>query len=330
MAKKIPLVSRRRFEDLRVRFRALQARLETATNLPDLEETFGLTRLLPTATCWTQDDWNRFSASAVLGRLLAEDEIILARHRFEEEWTLAGYSSPAGRFVNFRVDNLSGGRREGNRFFPNIRERLACPLSGLNNRQRLSASLISAELSDREVAARVYLMEQVTPLYQWISDTWNACEIVGSEYLGPDLPPGQVVNGIRHEDVHNLSLESASIDLVVSNDVMEHVPWPKLAFKEIARVLRPGGQALMTFPFFSDRRESIVRAEVIDGKVAHRHEPVFHGNPVSADGSLVFTDFGWDLFDLIRDQGFRDAAMEVYHSPSFGHLGVGSVIRLVR
>ena len=298
--------------------------------MSDLEWTFGLTPLLSTATCRTQEDWNCFSASAVHGRLLAEDEMILAPHRFEEEWTLAGYSSPVGQFVNFRVDNLSGGRREGNRFFPNIRERLACPVSGLNNRQRLIASLISAELSDRKVAARVYLMEQITPIYRWISNTWSACEIVASEYLGPNLPPGQVVNGIMHEDVHDLSPESASIDLVVSNDVMEHVPWPKLAFKEIARILRPGGHALMTFPFFSDRRESVVRAEVIDGKVVHRHEPVFHGNPVSADGSLVFTDFGWDLFDLIRDQGFRGAAMEIYHSPSFGHLGVGIVIRLVR
>lgn len=32
--------------------------------------------------------------------------------------------------------------------------------------------------------------------------------------------------------------------------------------------------------------------------------PSYHGNPVSAEGSLVFTHFGWPLFDDIVEAGF--------------------------
>jgi Methyltransferase domain len=334
---KFPLVSRGRFEALRRRldlfsgeYRKTQLKRAFADHmLTNLARTFDLTRLHPVAVCRNEADWSRFLVSPLTKGLLEEDEAILAKHVFDEEWELAGYSSPAREIVNFRVDMLFGGAREEGRFVPNIRERLVCPVSGLNNRQRLISSLISAELSGQKGKRVVYLMEQVTDFYKWTRARHGDHDIFGSEYLGNEIAPGQIVKGIRHEDIDRLSFANSSIDLLVSNDVMEHVPWPSRAFREIARVLRPGGQALMTFPF-STRSESVVRAELIDGSIVHRLEPVYHGNPLSAEGSLVFTDFGWDVMDLIRGEGFPDVALEIYHSALAGHLGLGPVFRLVR
>lgn len=46
-----------------------------------------------------------------------------------------------------------------------------------------------------------------------------------------------------------LPLGDASFDTVVVSDVMEHLPDPALAWREIARVLAPGGTLLLNVPF---------------------------------------------------------------------------------
>ena len=50
-----------------------------------------------------------------------------------------------------------------------------------------------------------------------------------------------MVQGVRCENLEELTFPDESIDLHISQDVMEHVFQPKRAFAEIARTLRPGG-----------------------------------------------------------------------------------------
>ena len=83
---------------------------------------------------------------------------------------------------------------------------------------------------------------------------------------------------------------------------------------------------LATIPFHRDNDLSVIRAKLIDGKVEHILPPAFHGNPVAANGSLVFTDFGWDVLNVMKVNGFFDVALDVYASPEFGHLGGGQLI----
>jgi len=47
-------------------------------------------------------------------------------------------------------------------------------------------------------------------------------------------------------DVMRLPLAPASVDVVVSKQVLEHVPDPVATLREIARVLRPGGRVLLS------------------------------------------------------------------------------------
>ncbi|MEN8226492.1 MAG: class I SAM-dependent methyltransferase, partial [Bacteroidota bacterium] len=91
------------------------------------------------------------------------------------------------------------------------------------------------------------------------------------------------------------------------------------------------GLMLATIPFHSNKVESVTRAKFVDGQLDHVLTPAYHGNPISADGSLVFTDFGWDVLNEIRSAGFSDVSIEVYASVEFGHLGGGQLIfRLVK
>ena len=253
MTAKLPLVSRARFESVRTQYRALTTRLDAGMAsidlLLELAAILAATRLVPVATCRDRAEWERFRSGPAFQAIETEDEAILARRRFDETWRLPGYSFPAERFVNFHVDNLLG-RRDGDRFLPNVRESLVCPVTALNNRQRcLMATLIATKVAKRGGPCDIYLMEQVTSVFKWVRARFADHRTVGSEYLGPDLSPGQIVDGLRHEDIHSLSFADDSIDLIVSADVMEHVASPARAFSEVARVLRPGGVALMTFPF---------------------------------------------------------------------------------
>ena len=213
---------------------------------------------------------------------------------------------------------------------PNWRERLVCSSCGMNNRQRLVARLMQ-QVPMPSAHRAVYLMEQVTPIFEWARVFVDA-EVHGSEYLGPQYQGGQRVHGVRHEDVMNLSYPDRSFDLIVSNDVLEHIPDPEGAFRECHRVLKPGGSMLATFPFHVQMEASVSRARLAaGGGVEHLLAPQYHGNPVSSEGSLVFHDFGWDLLDVIRGAGFSSALSEVYCSHEYGHFGTGLLVfRMVK
>jgi GT2 family glycosyltransferase/glycosyltransferase involved in cell wall biosynthesis len=241
--------------------------------------------------------------------------------------SLDGFCIPCNQPVSFLVDMNSGGEKLGNLWKPNWRERMECPVCRMNNRQRLMATLVKQDLKQfSHQTADVYFMEQVTPIFQWALQEFPQHGIIGSEYLGFDHVGGSIVQGIRHEDVMNLSFADESFDLIISNDVFEHVPLPEAAFKECVRVLRPGGKMLATIPFYNDREESVARARMIDGKLKHLLPPSYHGNPISAKGSLVFTDFGWNMLNVMHSSGFSEVQVDIYASRIYGHMGSGQLV----
>src|SRR5208283_2406497 len=116
-----------------------------------------------------------------------------------------------------------------------------------------------------------------------------------SEYFD-DVPVGTLgPNGVRCEDLTRLTYADESFDVVVSQDVMEHVPDPARAFREISRVLRPGGSHFFTVPQNPSLKKSVTRAHLDPNGVEYLLPPEFRGDAIRAQGALVFTDFGSDL-----------------------------------
>lgn len=244
-----------------------------------------------------------------------------------KRFTVQAYCSVCNRQTPMLVDYLFSQRVPGQKPVPNWRERLECPFCGMNNRQRLIAGLIKKILEQGESARKdIYFMEQVTPIFLWARKAFGEHNILGSEYLGDGLQAGTIKQGIRHEDAMNLSFADASLDLIVSNDVLEHVPNPFKAFSECARVLGHRGVLLMTVPFHSNMESSATRAVLGAEGIRYLLPPEYHGNPVSSKGSLVFTDFGWDLLEKIRDAGFGDVSVELYASRYYGHCGGAQLV----
>ena len=52
-------------------------------------------------------------------------------------------------------------------------------------------------------------------------------------------------------DINDIPVEDAAFDAIVCTEVLEHVPRPDLALLEFARILKPGGQLLLTAPMRS-------------------------------------------------------------------------------
>jgi SAM-dependent methyltransferase len=126
----------------------------------------------------------------------------------------------------------------------------------------------------------------------------NCPSYTASHYF-PDVPRGEYRDEIRSEDLSRLTLESGALDLFITSDVFEHVIEPEEAFREIARVLRPGGMHVFTMPFYPWNEKSVQRARLVDNEIVLLEEPVYHGNPLSEEGSLVTYDWGRDFPFLV-------------------------------
>jgi SAM-dependent methyltransferase len=116
----------------------------------------------------------------------------------------------------------------------------------------------------------------------------------------PDESSGSVIRGYRNENLESLSFDDASLDLHITQDVMEHVFDASQVFREIARTLRPGGAHVFTVPIVLEGQSSRRRAERLpDGSINHLLPAQYHGNPVNDMGSLVTIDWGDDICQVI-------------------------------
>ncbi|HVF03311.1 MAG TPA: methyltransferase domain-containing protein [Frankiaceae bacterium] len=88
-------------------------------------------------------------------------------------------------------------------------------------------------------------------------------------------------------DLQKIDLPDASLDVVMTSHVLEHVPDTSAALNELMRVLKPGGSVILLVP-------------VLQGATAPPAEPEFHG-----DDTPVFWRFGLDLTGTLRAHGFE-------------------------
>lgn len=203
---------------------------------------------------------------------------------------------------------------------PNWRERLICPSCKLNNRMRATLHLIEQEAQPKKDGI-IYISEQSTPLYRQLKRRYP--KTVGSEYLNQDFQPGQINRrGIRHESLTKLSFESHSLDLILSFDVLEHIPNYRQALEECFRCLKPDGKLFFSVPFIKSSQPTITRATVQeDGKILHLLPPEYHGDPLNPKGCLCFYHFGWELLENLREIGYKSAEALIYWSNEYGYLG---------
>jgi SAM-dependent methyltransferase len=133
-------------------------------------------------------------------------------------------------------------------------------------------------------------------------------------YYWPGVPPGEKKEGVRCENLEALTLPPASLDLVITSDIVEHIRRPWRAFEQILTVLRPGGRHVMSIPVDHPMRpRSSPRVDTTTDQDVHLQEPVYHGSPRDPRGSLVYTDFGADVPDRLVDMGYEASVHHGHH-----------------
>lgn len=77
------------------------------------------------------------------------------------------------------------------------------------------------------------------------------CRAYSYSYYYEDKPLGQALEaGGTNQNLEKLTFEDNSFDIIITEDVMEHVFEPKKAFREIARCLKPNGLHIFTTPIY--------------------------------------------------------------------------------
>jgi len=158
-----------------------------------------------------------------------------------------------------------------------------CPQCGSRERHRLLWLWVTSAATNRLAGKRILHFAPEKALRRALRDN--------PRYKTADL----VQRGVTHRvDVTQLPMASETYDAVIANHVLEHIDDDRLAMRELFRVLRPGGSALLTTPVNPTRRETYEDAAITDPVERHAH--------FNAPDHRRF--YGLDFADRLTDAGF--------------------------
>lgn len=98
----------------------------------------------------------------------------------------------------------------------------------------------------------------------------------------------------HHVDVTRLPMPGGTYDIVIANHVLEHIDDDRLAIREMFRVLRAGGTALLTVPVNPSRAVTYENPAITDPIARHAH--------FNARDHRRY--YGLDFADRLMDAGF--------------------------
>jgi SAM-dependent methyltransferase len=170
-----------------------------------------------------------------------------------------------------------------------------CPHCSAFERQRLLSLYLENEA---QIATRPFTLLHFAPeacMMRYFARHPNV------EYIGGDLDPPR---GAIRLDITDIALESASVDILICSHVLEHVPDDARAMREMRRVLRRGGSALIMGPVEYERPTTYEDPSIV--------------SPTARAAAFGQSDhvrlYGADFEQRLRDAGFDvDASRYATH-----------------
>lgn len=194
----------------------------------------------------------------------------------------------------------------------NLRESLLCEVCGASCRNRFLASGLLDLVGDEHVrsivdlAARrdgpqIFDTDGFSPLFKFL----KAAEFYTSSIYNPNRAFGQLIRPkVMNVDLQAMPFPDESYDIILTSDVMEHVRKDDAAHREIYRCLRPGGAYVFTVPYVPGWQTNQIRVDSSGADDIYLMEKQFHGDPMSANGILVYRIYGQELIAQLRRIGF--------------------------
>lgn len=156
------------------------------------------------------------------------------------------------------------------------------------------------DLGDKQV----YVLSAAGPLFEYLQ---RSCRHLTFSLYSDAVAPGEYADGVLSQDVQRLTLPNGSFDLCVHSEVFEHVPDDLAGFRELHRVLKPGGATIFTVPV-SDRDITLERARMVGGRIEHIYPPEYHNDQLRGS-VLAFRDYGRDVTTRLESAGFHDVRL---------------------
>jgi hypothetical protein len=247
----------------------------------------------------------RFASQAEFREFLDTGQSTLdARYEYEmglatreQRFTQGGTCAPCLRPAVFTAAAEGGELLRDGRLVPNWRETLHCDCRDpLSNRQRALLHFV-----------------QATGVLPWarmlLLGVPGAADIRLAALVGQMEVMRPFVNAPEGERFH----------MAVSQDYLQHVPQLDHVFSGLRERLLDGGRFIFTVPF----HHGAAASELIDlGLFAGQIPSEVRGRSHR---------LGWDVLDMLRQAGFRDAAAYLYWSEELGYLGpMNFIFRAVR
>ncbi len=177
---------------------------------------------------------------------------------------------------------------------PWIREKDRCVRCGSIPRWRALFHVLETRVPDW----RNLSIHESSPFGAVSEKLKEGCSRYIPTFYFPGVASGSYKNNYRCENLERQSFDNDSFDVVITQDVLEHVSSPQLVFQEIHRTLKRGGKHIFTVPR-DGSKPTMPRVKFNGAEIIHLKDPEYHGNPIDNKGSLVITDWGNDMCDLI-------------------------------
>lgn len=120
-----------------------------------------------------------------------------------------------------------------------------CPVCKSIDRHRLTYLWLEKYFEEHNSQLNVVHIAPERPLVKYLSSLPNINYVRGDYFC----PGYTYTKGTVHMDIMQLTLEDNSVDLFICNHVLEHVKDDIVAMKEIYRVLKHGGYAILQVPY---------------------------------------------------------------------------------
>jgi SAM-dependent methyltransferase len=172
-------------------------------------------------------------------------------------------------------------------------ENFSCPVCDSHDRERhLYLYLKASGLMERLSSLRILHFAPERRLSQRIAG------LKPVEYVKADLYP--IDDSIIRVDLLDIQFPDSRFNLVIANHVLEHVLDDRRAVREIARVLAPGGHAILQTPFARGLRHC------------------FEDEGITSDSARLQAYgqedhvrlFGADIFDRFAQNGFQSRVQD--------------------
>lgn len=159
----------------------------------------------------------------------------------------------------------------------------------------------------------IYELSSRGPFFKFLHK--RASHLTYSEYFD-DVAPGAYKGAVQCQDAQGLTYGDCSFDVCTCTEVFEHIPDDLKGFREIYRVLKPGGFFLFTVPL-SDRKQTIERARLNEEKLIYLEKPEYHDDHIRGVGTvLCYRNYGLDIVEKLSQASFKNTEIILVKAPA--------------